>query len=145
LQERRSQGLRGRYLLENHAKPLENPILLNDRTGRRYFGLGYEGQHLSMASLEFSADSIRFEMSDRQGSVTEVTTNAVLNPALIRIYAANTGTRPEVVTALIRGCSFGFCSNSTDRVRLAPGEKRLLLLSVRIDVTGGPAADVWCN
>lgn len=83
--------------------------------------------------------------SSRQGSVTEVTTNAMLNPALIRMYAANTGTRPEVVTALIQGCSFGFCSNSTDRVRLAPGEKRLLLLSVRIDVTGGPAADVWCN
>ncbi|CAN7945753.1 unnamed protein product, partial [Ixodes hexagonus] len=141
----RNQGIKGSYLLENHAQPLKNSVILSEHTGKRYLGLTYHGQHISMASLEIKADSIRYEISDRHGSIREVTTSAVRSPALIRIYATNVGNIPDIITALVRGCSFGISSNSTDRVRLAPKEKRLLLLSVRIDATAGPAADVWCN
>ncbi|KAK8763901.1 hypothetical protein V5799_033489 [Amblyomma americanum] len=142
--EARVQGQRGEYLLEGFATPMDEPIVVNERTGRRYLALRYAGQHLSMAFLEISADRFKLRSSAARQSLSEVTTTAVTNPVLIRLYATNKGHRPALVKASIRGCSFGFGSASTDLVPLSPGEKRLMLLSLRLNGTM-PTADVWCT
>ncbi|KAH9380315.1 hypothetical protein HPB48_013159 [Haemaphysalis longicornis] len=56
----RSQGKKGKYLLENFARPMKDPILVNENTGRRYLALEYAGHLLSMAFLEISADGLKF-------------------------------------------------------------------------------------
>nr|XP_054934156.1 uncharacterized protein LOC126543730 [Dermacentor andersoni] len=143
-QELRSRGIRTEYLLEGFADPTDDPILLNEKTGRRYLTLRYAGPHLSVAFLEISADGLRRQASDAKQSLSEVSTTASGNPVVVRLYATNTGHSPTVVRAVIHGCSFGFGSASTDQVPLSPGQKLLMLLSLRVEGSM-PTTDVWCT
>ncbi|KAH6924975.1 hypothetical protein HPB50_027046 [Hyalomma asiaticum] len=144
LQELRSRGKRPEYLLESFADPTDEPILMNEKTKRRYLSLRYAGPHLSVAFLEISADALKLRASDANQSLSEVSTAATANPVVIRLYATNTDHRRAVVKAVIRGCSFGFGSASTDQVLLAPGQKQLMLLTLRVEGSM-PTADVWCT
>ncbi|XP_065300395.1 hapless 2 isoform X3 [Dermacentor albipictus] len=142
--ELRSRGMRTEYLLEGFADPTDDPILLNEKTGRRYLTLRYAGPHLSVAFLEISADSLRRQASDAKQSLSEVSTTASGNPVVIRLYATNTDHSPMVVRAVIHDCSFGFGSASTDQVPLSPGQKLLMLLSLQVEGSM-PTTDVWCT
>ncbi|KAH7940103.1 hypothetical protein HPB52_021852 [Rhipicephalus sanguineus] len=143
--ELRSQGKRSEYLLEGFADPTDEPILVNEKTRRRYLTLRYAGPpHLSVAFLEISADGLRLRASDANQTLREVSTTATGNPVVIRLYVTNTGHSRAVVKAVIRGCSYGFGSASTDQVPLYPGQTLLMLLSVRLEGSM-PTADVWCT
>ncbi|KAL1425598.1 hypothetical protein MTO96_019027 [Rhipicephalus appendiculatus] len=143
--ELRSQGKRSEYLLEGFADPTDEPILVNERTGRRYLTLRYAGPpHLSVAFLEISADGLELRASDANQTLREVSTTATGNPVVIRLSVTNTAHTRAVLKAVIRGCSFGFGSASTDQVPLSPGQKLLMLLTVRAEGSM-PTADVWCT
>ncbi|XP_049274644.1 uncharacterized protein LOC119401270 [Rhipicephalus sanguineus] len=87
---------------------------------------------------------VRRSIVSANQTLREVSTTATGNPVVIRLYVTNTGHSRAVVKAVIRGCSYGFGSASTDQVPLYPGQTLLMLLSVRLEGSM-PTADVWCT
>ncbi|XP_064489672.1 uncharacterized protein LOC135401295 isoform X2 [Ornithodoros turicata] len=139
---KREDGKDGKYLLENFATPQENAVVVNTLNGNRYLNLEYQGEFSSLSFVEINADAIEFDTA--RFALIEVNTLAMVNPIVIQLHIVNKHHRAELYKAYIKGCSFGFSSTSTDDVYLAPQEKHLLLLILRMDA-GMPTTDVWCN